>query len=231
MKEKLRSLIDASRAKEVEVLVPHVDDREPDVPGRWTTKDVVAHMTSWREVAIGEINAVVTGSAVPEVSTDDDLENEKFYARLHHLPARTIIASAAESWDALAAAVDACTDEDLEKPRPRHPNQPLRQAVIGNTYYHVAEHIGYWYSDQGNDAEAEKAALWSYDLSNNVFPEDRFRGAAEYNLGCLYAKRGESAKALHHLKRGFELRPDLKDWARSDSDLDRIRAEVTELLA
>ena len=225
MKARLHRLIQASQAKEADVLLPHVDDSEPHEPRTWTTKDVVAHMTCWRQVAIGEINAVLTGSEVPDVSSDDDLENEKFYARTHHLPARSILASAQSSWADLAAAVDACTDEDLEKPRPRYPNQPLRQAVTGNTYYHVAEHIGYWYADQGDDDAAEQAALWGYDLVNSVFPEDRARGAAEYNLGCLYAKRGRLEKALTHLARGFELRPDLMEWAKTDTDLDGIRAD------
>ena len=233
MKEKLQRLIDASRQKEADVLFPHVDDREPDVPGKWTTKDVVAHMLSWRQVAIGEINAVLTGSEVPDVSTDDDRENEKFYARTHHMPARSILDAAAKSWADLAAAVEACTEDDLEGPRPRYPNQKLLQAATGNTYYHVAEHIGYWYSDQGNEAEAEKAALWGYDLVTMVMPDDRTRGAAEYNLACLYAKRGEVAKAMSHLERGFELRPDLKDWSTSDTDLDSIRSnpEFVKLLA
>ena len=233
MKEKLHRLIEASRAKEQEVLVPQVDDREPSESGRWTAKDVVAHMMSWRQVATGEINAVLTGSAVPDVSTDDDRENETFYQRTHHLPAGTIIASAAESWDDLDAAVRACTDEDLEKPRPRYPNQRLLQAVVGNTYFHVAEHLGYWYSDQGDEDSAEKAALWGYNLVNSILTEDPQRGAAEYNLGCIYAKRGRAEQALTHLARGFELRPDLKAWAKSDTDLDGIRSdpEFAKLLA
>lgn len=232
MKEKLHRLIEASRAKEQEILVPRVDDREPSAPGIWTAKDVVAHMMSWRQVATGEINAVLTGSAAPDVSSDDDLENARFYERTHQLPAATIIASAAESWDELDAAIKACTEEDLEKPRPRYPNQKLTQAVVGNTYFHVAEHLGYWYSDQGDEDSAEKAALWGYNLVNGILTEDRQRGAAEYNLGCIYAKRGRAEQALTHLARGFELRPDLKEWAKSDTDLDAIRSnpELVKLI-
>lgn len=224
MKEKLLRLIDASRAKEEQVLIPRVDDREPEKPGTWTTKDVVAHMTAWREVAVGEIDAVLKGTQPPDVSTDDDAENEKFYSRTHHLPARSIIDSAAKSWDALAAGVSACSEEDLQRPRPRYPNSKLYVAVTGNTYFHVAEHLGYWYTDRGDDAEAEKVALWGYDLVNSVFQEDRMRGSAEYNLGCLYAKRGLADKALPRLKLGFELRPELREHAKTDTDLDPIRS-------
>ena len=225
MKAKLQRLIEAGRAKEAEVLMPNIDDSEPDVPGRWTTKDVVAHMTSWREVATGEINSLLTGSSVPEISDDDDLENEKFYARTHPLPAQSILESARHSWAELAAAVDACTEEDLLRPRPRYPSsQKLFHVVTGN-YFHVGEHIGYWYSDQGNQAEAEKAALWSYELVSSVMPEDERRGVAEYNLACFYAKQGQGAQALPHVARAFELRPDLRDSARTDSDLTPIRSD------
>lgn len=231
MKEKLQRLIDAARAKEKEALVPSVNDAPPPVAGHWTAKDQLAHMMSWRQVMTGELEAVRAGAPVPDVSTDDDVENVKFYSQTHDLPAHSIIDSAARSWDSLASAVEACTEDELQKPRPRHLHLPLWFGVVANTFDHVGEHLAYWYSEAGDEAEAEKAAIWAHDLAFAVFAEDRRRGPAEYNLGCFYAKRGRAAEALTHLRRAFELRPDLRDWAKEDHDLDAIRAEVAELRA
>lgn len=232
MKAKLLHLIKESRAKEETILVPHIDDREPSESDKWTTKDQVAHMVSWREIATAELNAVRTGSEPPEISGDDDVENAQFYARTHGLPARTIIESASRSWDALTASVEASSEEDLQKPRPRDGATALWFVVAINTYDHVAEHLGYWYSDQGDEQSAEKAAIWCYDIGIATFTEDRRVGAAEYNLGSFYAKRGRAAEALPRLTRGLELRPDLREYAKKDHNLDPIRSngEVARLL-
>ncbi|HEV2218044.1 MAG TPA: hypothetical protein VGV88_10785 [Candidatus Dormibacteraeota bacterium] len=233
MKAKLLDLIDAGREKEAEALVPSVDDSEPDAPGRWTAKDQLAHLMSWRQVAIGELVAARTGGPVPDISNDDDLENAKFYAETHHQPARLIIEAAAGSWDAMAEAVSACSEETLEGPRPRDSDQKLWMVVPLNVYNHVAQHLAYWSSDRNDEAAAEEAAIWGHDLAIATYPDDRTRGAAEYNLACIYAQMGMAATAVPLLKRGFELRPDLVEWAKTDTDLDPIRSspELAELLA
>jgi DinB family protein len=233
MKAKLLDLIDAGREKEEQALVPFVDDSAPESPGKWTAKDQLAHLMSWRQVAIGELDSARTGGPVPDVSTDDEAENLKFYAQTHDQPARLIIESAAGSWDAMAEAVSACSEETLEGPRPRYPNQKLWTVVPLNVYNHVAQHLAYWSWDRDDETAAEQAAIWGHDLAIATFPDDRTRGAAEYNLACIYAQRGMAERAVPLLKRGFELRPDLKEWAKTDTDLDPIRSnpELVELLS
>jgi thioredoxin-like negative regulator of GroEL len=44
-----------------------------------------------------------------------------------------------------------------------------------------------------------------------------------YQLACYYALAGERARALDHLRIGFERNPKLTEWAAKDSDLDSIR--------
>ena len=232
MKAKLLDLIDAGRDKEAEALVPFVDDSPPESPGKWTAKDQLAHLMSWRQVANAELDAARTGGPVPDFSTDSDVENVKFYAQTHDQPAREVIETAAGSWDAMAVAVSACSEETLEGPRPRRPYQKLWMVVPLNVYNHLAEHLAYWSWERDDEAAAEKALTWGYDLAIATYPGDRTRGAADYNLACIYAQRGNAAKAIPLLKRGFALRPDLVEWAKTDTDLDRIRAnpELVELL-
>jgi hypothetical protein len=231
VKEKLHRLIDAARAKEEATLVPRVNDEPPPVAGRWTAKDQLAHLTSWRVFAAGEVDANRRGEPMPDVSLDDDVANVKFYAETHDLPAAEVIARARASWDGLAAAVDAASEEVLLRPRLRRPKQPQWQTVPNNTWFHLAEHLGYWYSEQGDEAGAEDAAKWGYELAVSTYPEDRIKGMSEYNLACFYAKRGRTREALPRLKLAFELRPELREVAKQDTDLEPIRAEVMKLLA
>jgi len=46
---------------------------------------------------------------------------------------------------------------------------------------------------------------------------------AHYNLACLNALGGEASKGLFHLRKAIEVDPAVKDWARSDADLDNLR--------
>ena len=232
MKEKLRALIDAARRYEAAQLVPHVDDEPPAEPGRWTAKDQLAHLASWRRLGAAELDAVRTGGAAPDWSPVDDVENESIYRETHGWTAAATRAYAEESWALLTAALEACTEAELERPRLRRPNQPVWQNIPNHAYFHVSEHLGYWHSDQGDEVAAEAAARWGYDLLTGTFPDERSRGTAAYNLACFYGQRGRPADASTHLREGLELRPDLREWARQDGDLDGVRSDprVAELL-
>jgi tetratricopeptide (TPR) repeat protein len=225
MKQKLRDLIKSGREKEQSELVPHVDDAPPDEAGHWTAKDQLAHQTAWRQHAAAEMDAVRTGGPGPVVP-DDDVANAEIYERTHHQPAASIRESAKSSWDQLGAAVEACSDEDLAKPRLRHTTTPeaLWQLIPNDAYYHLAEHLVWWHRDRGDEAGAEEASKWGYEMARSTYPDDRSQGTLAYNLGCFYAVRGRAAEAIPLLRTGIELRPDLREWAKQDTDLDPIRS-------
>ena len=92
--------------------------------------------------------------------------------------------------------------------------------------HHLAEHLVYWQTEAGKGAGAEEAARWAYEIATSTLPGDRGRGTAEYNFGCFYAVRARLDEAMPYLLRGLELRPDLRDWAKQDSDLALIRARA-----
>jgi tetratricopeptide (TPR) repeat protein len=234
LKDKLRHLMQAGREKEASDLLPHVDDAPPSKPGRWTAKDNLAHLSAWRLTAAAELEAVRTGTrAAFSVPKDIDEDNAKIYEGTRHQRAVSVLDEARRSWATLMAAVEACSEDDLLKPRIRRPEQPAWRVIPGNTYFHLAEHLGYWHDERGEDAAAEAAAVWAHDLANAAFPDEEQRGIANYNLGCFYAVRGRAADAIPYLRSGIELNPSLREWARTDTDLDSIRSmpELVRLLA
>ncbi|HEX9095667.1 MAG TPA: maleylpyruvate isomerase N-terminal domain-containing protein [Candidatus Dormibacteraeota bacterium] len=234
IKDTLRQLMEAGREKEASDLIPHVDDSPPSQPGRWTAKDNLAHLSAWRLTAAAELEAVRSGRPAPaSVSEDIDESNARVHEATRDQPAASVLADARSSWTTLAAAVEACSEEDLLKPRIRRPEQAAWQVIPGNTYFHISEHLGYWHDERGEPAQSEAAALWAHDLANKNFADDRQRGTAAYNLGCFYAVRGRAEEAIPHLRSGIELNPSLREWAKADSDLDSIRStpELVRLLA
>jgi tetratricopeptide (TPR) repeat protein len=233
IKDTLRSLIKAGREKEASDLVPFVDDAQPPELGRWTAKDNLAHLTAWRLSAAAELAAARTGdaSAVPTAEVSDF--NARTYEAERDKPAASVLDAGLRSWNSLLAAFEACSEDELAKPRIRRPEQPAWMVIPGNTYFHVAEHLGYWYAERGDEAAAEEVAKWAHGLATQSFTEDRSRGIADYNLGCFYALRGRADEAIPYLRSAVELNPSLKDWAKTDTDLDPIRSEpeVVSLLS
>jgi len=234
LKDTLRHLLQAGREKEASDLVPHVDDSPPSQPGRWTTKDNLAHLSAWRLIAAAELEAVRTGTPAPAAVTEDiDGGNAKIFEATRHQRASSVLEEARHSWANLEAALEACSEEDLLKPRVRRPEAPLWQVIPGNTYFHIAEHLGYWHDERGEPDQSEAAAVWAHDLATKNAPDDRQQGTADYNLGCFYAVRRRAETAIQYLRSGIELNPSLRELAKTDSDLDSIRSrsEVVRLLA
>ncbi len=159
-----------------------------------------------------------TGEEPRPVSDDLDI-----FARTHDKQAGPILFAGDQSWYELALALDGCTEGDLYKPGIRRPAQRLWQVVQLNTTMHLAGHLGFWYGDRGDAAAAEAAAKWGYELANATFSDERARGAAAYNLGCFYALRGQAEESVRYLIKGIQLRPDLYELAKHDTDLDAIR--------
>ncbi len=232
IKAGLRMVVAATREKEAAELMPHVDDSEPAL-GRWTAKDNLAHMSAWRIHAAEVLEAARTGRDSPDDGDSLDERNAKIYKATQGWPAATVLDDARRSWHLLEAAIEACSPEDLVKPRPGNADQQAWAVVPGNAHFHLAEHLGYWSSERGDEAAAESAATWAYELNGVAFPDDEARGYGAYNFGCFFARQGRAEDAVVYLRRGFELVPSLRDWAKQDVDLDPIRSspEVAQLLA
>lgn len=222
LKPRILATIAASREREHELLAM-CDDSPPLEPGVWTVKDHLAHLSAWRVYAAGVLDAARTGTKPPEVADDDDVQNAQIYAANQSRSADVIKSDARASYDQLEAAVAACSEGDLLKPHPRFPRAKLWQVVPGNGHYHLGQHLMFWHLEQGDEEAAEVAQQWVYDLDRAEFPEPKSVAASTYNLACFYARVGRDDEALHRLRQAFEIDPQLKKTARTDSDLTRIR--------
>lgn len=206
------------REKELERLC---DDAPSSDPDRWTAKDHVAHLAHWRRYAARYLDAIHTGNPPPNA---DDVDGVNAEVRAAHRarPAVEVKEDARTSYAELARAIEDCTDEELLRKREGR-DGAVWEVVPPNGHLHLGEHLAFWHQAHGDEAAAEASQLWMLGVHEAAFSEDRSRAFGAYNLGCYYAKLGRSAEAVPHLSRSFELHPELKTWARTDKDLDRIR--------
>jgi tetratricopeptide (TPR) repeat protein len=70
---------------------------------------------------------------------------------------------------------------------------------------------------EGRYEEAKAALVQALD------GREHDRGALLYNLGCAEARLGETEPALEHLAAAFAERPDLRELAATDEDLESVR--------
>ena len=220
IRERLLAAVAASREREHE-LVALSDDSPPTGPGLWTVKDHLAHMNDWRRYAARVLDAGRTRSKAPALGDDIDAINARFYEDNKGKTSDEVKAEVRVSYDDLEAAIAACSDEVLNEPRSS--GGVLWHIVPPNSYGHLAEHLMFWHLEQGNEEAAEAAQHWMHDLVRAHFSEPRAVAVATYNLGSFYVRVGREDEALPRFQHAFELDPSLKDTARNDPDLHRIR--------
>jgi hypothetical protein len=165
------------------------------------------------------------------VAADDADQNAVIYAETKDRSADEIKRDAASTWPALREALEALSDEDLEKPHPSHAGSLLWETVPGLAG-HLGAHLMSWFMDHGDVSLAEAIAKWGYDLECGLLPPAK-QGDAKYNLACFYARAGRVDEALPLLRDSFALNAEFAGWARQDPDLEGIRGDprVAELLA
>jgi len=88
--------------------------------------------------------------------------------------------------------------------------------MLDPSYVYALNNLGVIYVQEGNYSEAKKSL------------EDAIQRRPEYvdpyyNLACLYALQGEVMKSLAQLKKAASLDKSVREWARKDRDLQRLR--------
>lgn len=94
---------------------------EPGPMGAWTFKDLAAHLTGWRERAIGRLEAAGRGDEAPPTPwpphlIEDDEVNDWIQSQSAGRTARDVLEAADDSFQRLASAVAALSEEDVETP-------------------------------------------------------------------------------------------------------------------
>lgn len=228
-----QTLLDALAAAEdrERVLVDACDGGRTGDPETWTARDHLVHLAYWRRHAARVLENARTGGP-PEPSEPFDEINARVYAANKERSASSVKADVRESYRDLRAAIEATTDEQLLGPRPGRAGA-LWEVVPGDGHLHTGTHLGYWLQSQGDQRAADEVQVWMHDLHVASFPTDEQRAYAAYNLGCHYALAGRADSAIPLFTKAIDLKPDLRELARTDHDLDAIRdhSAIARLLA
>ena len=97
--------------------------------------------------------------------------------------------------------------------------------AVGATAGKPYEPVGWelWYPLRKRYEAGEHAEV-AAELREIVEKAQQY-GLLFYNLACLESLNGDSAAALDHLRKAFELSDGFRDYAKEDSDLDSLRGD------
>lgn len=117
---------------------------EPALPGGWSVKDALAHLSVWHRRALDIIDPVQpprVPTIPPSGIEDDQVDtfNARFYAEHTGDLLPDVLADFRESYRQLLASTQRLSDADLMKPLAG--DTWLWQVIAGNTYDHYPEHI------------------------------------------------------------------------------------------
>jgi len=206
-----------------------LSEEERNAPGaidHWCAKDIIAHLAHW-EARMAQMIVESLRGETPQLVTDIDRANAEIWQTHCGRPWAEIIRFSDEAGRQLLSQTQALDEATLTDPgRFAWLNgQPLWRRIVGNGYTHAMMHFASFYAERGEGQRA--MAIWekAAGLLDPLDDSPAWRGTNRYNIACGYALAGLKEPALQTLREALALRPDLRAWAKDDSDLASLRQE------
>lgn len=211
--------------KEAEALVACLTDEQRSACGTaaaWSAKDVFAHLAVWQRQACEDLAGV---PREPIADEQIDAINGAIFERCRAWSWDQVWQEEENSMAALAKAVAALSEADL-RVTDRYPWQggrALWKNLAGTGYTHVMVHLANLYVTLGQNQRGLDLMVSGMEKLRDLDPDPTWQGNLTYNIACQYALAGDSARALTLLADSLRLAPNLRTWARQDSDLVCLR--------
>lgn len=223
LKTRLTQLLDLSHSFQRQ-LIAELDPGERHTNGTWedwSLKDELAHVIAWQLNSLARIAASIHAEPVPDFS-DEAAINRAIYRTNHERSLTEIAADGERAHADFVALIQALSEEDLTQPARFSDQEPrsLAAQIMSSGFEHPIVHYADHCRRRGDLTRAvqlhESTAAAVADL-----PE--WYGHARYNLACFYALSGQGDKAIAELRAALQLRPDLLEWSKQDTDLVSLR--------
>ena len=191
----------------------------------WSAKDMLAHLAFWNHNFNSQLEQGFAGQPIPKSGDYLDQVNDGVLYEHLEQPFDEALAeerAAYEHFRQIVAEVSPQDLQDAQKFEFLEGRSPLDRA-LGTYGYHTAAHISDYYIKHG---QVERARALQESITKSLLGFPGWEANAAYNLGCFYALNGYKQEAIAKVKEAFEIKPDLVEWAKQDSDLEPLRDMV-----
>jgi tetratricopeptide (TPR) repeat protein len=192
----------------------------------WAPKDRLAHITYWHRRVVENLSYLSRNQSLPEYPELEECNRQNFEEN-RDKPAQAIIREAEAVMRAIPLALQPFSEEDLRSPGkfPGDGQTTLLSYLLGGFYIHSVFHLCEGYLKLGMVDEVDRLADQMVADILSLDDSPRMRGTILYDRACFYAVSGKLDQALQTLEQSLNLRPDLKEWASQDSDLNNLHAD------
>ena len=224
LKTRLMQLLDLEHAFQLQFFA--------DFPGeaarsgtweQWSLKDELAHIIAWQLNSLARIAALMHAEPVPDFSDYERL-NRAIFDTNRDRKLADIVAESDRARVDFVALIQAVSVEDLAQPG-RFSDQEARSLadqILNNGFEHPIVHYADFYQRRGELAKGTQ--LYQASVAAVADWPEQY-GNARYNLACFYALSGQIDLALAELRAALQLRPNLIEWSKQDTDLASLRGE------
>lgn len=225
----LAATVEATRRAERDLFgaMDQATRERPIRAGDWTPQDHQAHLTAWKGRQAERFEAAREGREIPGTTEGD--ETDAINAQLQALRAGwawdDLVREADETAQRLADGIRA-TDAQVIRDSNR-----LIGGTFGNGALHALQHFR-WLAEAGTGIDEERIRAFAEEAEALVRAESipgADRAVGLYDLACHFALTDRLDQARDLLRESFRLRPDLIEFAPTDSDLTALHGELESL--
>ena len=205
----------------VQSLTPEEKARRGSLQG-WSAKDMLAHLAFWNYHFNCQLERGFAGQPIPKSGDYLDQVNDGVLYEHLEQPFDEALADESLAYSQFCHIVGDISLEDMQDPQKYAflEGRSLLERALGTYGYHTAAHISDYYVKHG---QVERARALQESITQPLLGFPGWEANAVYNLGCFYSLNGFKQEAIVKVKEAFEIKPDLVDWAKQDSDLDALR--------
>jgi hypothetical protein len=218
--------LEAQRRAEVDFFasLPTADLTRASSFEHWSGKDLLNHITSWKEQAAMRLRGDPT--AVPDETNEQvDAANAHFFETARALDWEAISQKAEAVHRDLMHAFENLPQASLDDPTAGgwRTGLPLWRTLASNTIGHSFSHLIEHALERQDRQQGLLLVQQMVQAMKPISSDPGYQGAVDYNAGCLLARAGEIDAALDLLAAGLRARPDLVEWSKQDPDLESLR--------
>jgi tetratricopeptide (TPR) repeat protein len=196
--------------------------RTETAPKGWPAALVMFHLGMWRE-RMRKALTDLSESREPNLPSEslDEINDAELASGIG-----TPLADAAARSEHLLGEIMDLYDWLGDRPFQWYRAKTTTEAVLGNSFTHPRGHLYEYLRENGDIDRANRLWEEAVTLLREVNSPPLLIGASLYNLACARAYQGRLDEALVLLEEAFPMRPDFKERAPKDSDLEALHDDA-----
>lgn len=191
----------------------------------WAPKDMLAHMSAWKEQTVLNYQAAKRGEEMPGQAEYQEF-NDQFFEKHRHSSWEEILKYREQTQQSLLESLDAMSAADLSRTEgvPGQGDRAFWRMLVGTAYVHPLVHLRDPLLARGDFAQAVEIQEQVCSLLSELDDGDEaWLGGQQYNLACIYSLVGQKDKAIRILRQALKMAPGLMEWSKEDPDFKTIR--------